>query len=130
MTLTQQAKEFYAPGADVTAIVTAPVVRERFVKITATRAKGENIRVAHCGAGEAAIGVARFDAPVIGDLVGVRFVGAGSVIGVTAGAAITAGQEVQSDANGQAIPLAAGKSLGIAVATAAVNETAQIALGR
>jgi hypothetical protein len=41
------------------------------------------------------------------------------ILPVTAGAAITAGQEVQSDASGNAIPLAAGRPNGKALSSAA-----------
>jgi hypothetical protein len=47
---------------------------------------------------------------------------------VVCGATITAGQEVQSDANGAAIPLAAGKANGIAMTGAAAAADAEIKL--
>jgi hypothetical protein len=56
-------------------------------------------------AGEAAIGVAANDA-ASGAVVSVFKIGNGIVLPITAGANITAGQEVQCDANGQAIPYA------------------------
>ena len=48
------------------------------------------------------------------------------IVPVTAGAAITAGQEVQSDATGQAIPLAAGKPAGLAMSGAAAGADCQV----
>lgn len=49
---------------------------------------------------------------------------------VTAGAAIAAGAEVESNAGGQAITLAAGKSNGIALdAAAAVGDVIRIVRG-
>jgi hypothetical protein len=83
-------------------------------------------QVAQCVAGDRGIGVSKWDA-ANGALVGIH-TGPGLIVPVTAGAAITAGQEVQSDANGQAIPLAAGKSLGVAMTGAANGADAEIKL--
>jgi hypothetical protein len=115
---------FKKPGEDFSGHATAAVTGARFLAISGDRtsgpglsstAEGANYRVAHCGAGLRAIGVSMYDAPINGK-VGIL---AGGIVPVLAGAAITAGQEVQSDATGQAIPLAAGKSLGVAMAGAA-----------
>lgn len=54
--------------------------------------------------------------------------GPGMIVPVTAGAAITAGQEVEVGTAGQAIPLAAGKSVGLAVDSAANGADAAIRL--
>jgi Uncharacterized conserved protein (DUF2190) len=57
-------------------------------------------------------GVAAWDVPSAGKAVIIR--GAGTVLPVTSGAAITAGAEVQADASGRVVPFAAGKKVGIA----------------
>lgn len=71
-------------------------------------------------------GVAQWDA-AIGEKVGV-YRGAGVVVPVTAGAAVTAGQKVQVDAAGKVIPLAAGKEVGVAMTTAALNADCFVSL--
>jgi predicted RecA/RadA family phage recombinase len=87
---------------------------------------GGNIQVATTGAGAKALGVAAYDAPNPADKVHVytgRF-----VVPMTAGAAITAGQQVESNATGQPIPLATGVVNGIAVSTAANGATVYVRL--
>lgn len=126
---------------DLSAAVTAPVSAGRFLKISATTqggpaldistvagplTGGNLIQVAQCIAGDKAIGVAKWDAPTAADVVGM-YTG-GQVVPMLAGAAITAGVEVQSDANGQPITLAAGKANGIAVSTAVNAATVYIKL--
>lgn len=123
-------------GSAVTAKVTANVTGKTFVKISGNRTGGgagglstdlANVyQVAPAGAGERAIGVARQDA-ANGSLVGV-YTRPGIIVPVTAGASITAGQEVQSNGTGQAIPLAAGKSLGVAMTGASGGADAEIKL--
>lgn len=61
---------------------------------------------APCQAGAVALGVAEVDA-VAGDLTPVNVLG---IIVVEAGAAISKGQSVQSDANARAVPRTAGTS--------------------
>lgn len=108
------------PGEDFTGHATAAITGKRFLVISGARtsgpglsatADGGNYRVAQAGAGAHAIGVSKYDAALNGK-VGVT---SGGIVPVTAGAAITAGTAVQSDANGQAIPLAAGIKLGVAM---------------
>ncbi|KFK91718.1 MULTISPECIES: DUF2190 family protein [unclassified Serratia] len=69
-----------------------------------------------CAAGLPALGVAEVDAQP-GDAVPINVLG---ILVVEAGAALTAGQSVQSDGNGCAIPLVTGKSpVGMALDAAA-----------
>lgn len=77
---------------------------------------GNNFRVALCGAGAKASGVAAFDAAADGDKI--LCYGPGEIVPMTAGAAITGGDEVESNASGNPIPLASGRPNGQAVATA------------
>jgi uncharacterized protein DUF2190 len=131
----------FEPADDLTAAVTAAVTAGKFVKNsgslqggplldlsgpTTPLVGGNLMQVAQCVAGDKAVGVSKWDAPAVGDVVGL-FTG-NQVIPMTAGAAITAGVEVQSDANGNPITLAAGRPNGLAVSTAANAATVYIKL--
>lgn len=70
---------------------------------------GGNFQGATAAAGVKPIGVWAFDG-VAGQLLPVK--APGKIVPVTAGAAITAGQEVEVGASGRAIPLATGKPAG------------------
>ena len=121
------------PNEDIPGQCTAAVTGKRFLSVSGTRtsgpglsntAEGSNYRVAHTGAGLRSIGVSMWDAPINGKIGIIR----GGIVPVTAGAAITAGQEVQSDATGQAAPLTTGKSLGVAMADAALGADCEVSL--
>ena len=58
-----------------------------------------------------ALGVASFDAPAGGLFTAIRE----GIVPVTAGAAITGGNELQTDNQGRVIPLAAGVAVGLAM---------------
>jgi hypothetical protein len=110
---------------DVSVRATANVTGGRFVAPSATRTGGGTLGlstdtaniygVAHAGAGAKAVGVAKYDI-ASGDEGGIHG-RPGKIVPVTSGAAVTAGQEVQSDANGKAITLAAGRPNGLALTT-------------
>src|SRR3954453_3495972 len=127
---------FKEPGSAVTGKATAAVVGKRFLAISGNRTGGgagglstdlANVyQVAHAAAGARAIGVSRVDA-ANGSLVGIH-TQPGIIVPVTAGATLTAGQEVQSDATGQAIPFAAGIQLGVAMTGASAGADAEIKL--
>lgn len=115
----------FRPGVDITAQASAAVTGKRVVKISgnitsgpglSATAEGSNPRVAHCsGAADVPFGVSKYDA-VINGKVGVIREG---IVPVTAGAPITAGQQVMADANGQVIPYVyAGAAVPIPVGTA------------
>lgn len=134
-------------ASDLSAAVTAAVSAGRFVKIsggmqgggplldvstaTSPLTGGNLMQVAQCVAGDRALGVSKWDAPTVGDVVGIH---AGyQIVPMVAGAAITAGQKVMSDANGQPVPWTsavseANNSNGIAVSTAAGAATVYIKL--
>jgi hypothetical protein len=114
----------YAPGADITAEATATVTARRFVKISGNRTAGGNVAVDAAGAGDRVFGVTADDASA-GGLVRVA---RGGVVKVVAGAAITAGADVQSNASAAAVPASTGTVVGIAVTGAANGGTAEIAL--
>lgn len=121
---------FYEPGKNLTAVATAAVTGKRFVAISGNRstasATAGNLSVAHATAAGRIAGVSQADAAV-GALVGVLR-GNSRVVPVTAGAAITAFQEVEVGAAGVAVPKAAGVAVGYAVTGAANGTDAQISL--
>jgi hypothetical protein len=125
---------FYKPGREITCQASATITGKRFVVISGNRqsgpglsstTEGSNYVVAQAGAGVRAFGVSGHDA-ASGEKV--KVLRAGNVLPVTAGANITAGQEVESDAAGKAIPLNTGKALGYATTAATSGNDAEIAL--
>jgi hypothetical protein len=94
----------------VTAVATAPVTGARFVRVSAARATtgdfNQSLRVAPAGAGNAVFGISAHDA-ASGETVGVHHQPA-IITEVEAGAALTAGTVVASDATGRAVPYVAG----------------------
>jgi Uncharacterized conserved protein (DUF2190) len=121
------------PGEDISGHASAAITGARFLAVSgdrtsgpglATTAEGGNYRVAHAGAGARAVGVSMYDAPINGK-VGILV---GGIVPVLAGAAIAAGAEVQSDATGQAITLAAGKSLGVCMSGVTGGNYAEVLL--
>lgn len=124
----------YEPGEDITGRCTAAVVGRRFVKISGNRGSnavsdsvvGGNVPIAHADAAGRIFGVAAYDG-AIGAGVGVKRA-AKLVTEVDAGAAIAAFEEVEVGATGKAVPLAAGKAVGFAIADAANATVAQICL--
>jgi hypothetical protein len=128
---------YYDPGDDISCIVEAAVTGGRFVKVSdpkkiasqalANDTLGGNVVVSHCAAGEKAFGVSSYDQPAVGGHLGVAR--GHKVFPVEAGAAMTAGDEVQSDATGRAITLAAGKPCGVVLnSPTAAGQTAIVAL--
>jgi hypothetical protein len=82
--------------------------------------------MAHCGAGKKAAGVNKYD--VLSGKRGGCYGIPGSVVVMTSGAAITAGAEVMSDANGKAIPWTFAASManvpcGLAVSGVGATDT-------
>jgi hypothetical protein len=130
---------YYTPAFDLPCQVTAAVTGKRFVAISAARvsgpllaatADGGNYRVAQCGAGGRAVGVSKYDQGTVGGKLGIHRIG---VVPVTAGAAITAGQDIMSDATGQAVPWTsaaseANKRLGTAMNDAANGADCEVSL--
>lgn len=116
----------YEPGVDLTCTTSAAVTGKRFVAITGNRSTSGNITVAHATAAAKAFGVSKYDA-ASGALVGVQR-GNSRVTFVTAGAALTAGQDVEVGANGTAVVKSAGVAVGFAVTAAANGADAEISL--
>lgn len=130
--------EFYTPGAGITGHCSAAVTGKRFVKISGNRQStravsdatgGGNYQVAPAGNGQWALGVAAHDAAINTKVL--VHCDPGEVLPVRAGAAIAAGEEVMSNANGEAIPYAAGAGivpLGRALTGAGLGDDAEIRL--
>ncbi len=123
----------YRPGEDVTGRASAAITGKRFLKISGNRTSGPGLsataegglyQVAPCDAASHPVGVAKYDA-ASGKNVGIISTG---VVPVTCGATITAGQAVQSDATGQAIPLAAGVKAGVAMSAGVTASDVEIKL--
>lgn len=102
----------------------SPAIGCRFVSVVAGGTE-QMPNVAQTGAGADAKGVLDGDG-VAGDKRAVWSESEG--ITVTAGAALTAGQAVESDAEGRAVPHTTGAKLGVANTDAALNEPANIKL--
>jgi hypothetical protein len=130
---TNVATQYFETG-DVSFRATANVTGKRFVAPSGDVTGGpglstdnENMyRMAHCGAGLKPAGVAKYD--VASGAKGGVHGQPGKIVPVTTGAAITAGQQVQSDASGQAIVLAAGVPAGLAMSGAALGADCQVKL--
>lgn len=136
----------FEPADDVSAAVTAAISAGKFVKIggniqggplldlstpTSPFTKSNALVVSLCGAGQKSIGVTKWDTAAADDLVGL-FTG-GQIVPMTAGASITADNEVMSDASGNPIPWVsaaseANKVLGKAVSGASNGATVYIKL--
>lgn len=137
---------FKEPAVSFTARCSAAVTGKRFVKVSGNRTGGggqgaagsttvgvglssdaENVyKVAQCVAKDTSVGVSGYDG-ANGAEIKVFGRGKGLILPITAGAAIAAGAEVESDAEGRAITLAAGKALGYCMtAVAALGEDAEI----
>ena len=95
------------PNMRFSAEAGAAVARRRFVKINA------NEQGVQAGAGETVVGASMVDAGV-GEVLEI----ANGIVMVEAGAAITAGSAVESDANGKAITKTTGNVAGIAMTNA------------
>lgn len=136
MSPVNEAIAYFDPGDDLNGQATAAVVGRRFVVPSAAKQAGSaglatdtfggSIPVALAGAGVKPIAVATYDAAIGAKVPLAR---GHKVFPVEAGAAIAAGVEVQSDATGRAITLAAGRPCGICLNTiTAAGQVAIVAL--
>lgn len=128
---------FKSPGSAVTGKCTAAVTGKRFVKISGNRTGGgggglstdlANVyQISNATAsGEIVFGVARQDG-ANGSLIGVHCQ-PGIIIPITCGADCASGIEVQTDAVGKCIPLAAGKAVGYVMNGALSGADAEVRL--
>ena len=124
---------YWDNGDTITCYAQTAVIGKRFVSVTGARQSGTvgtsavgpqpTVNLTGAGLGSC-IGVAAYDAAA-GQSVTV-FHEPSIILPVTAGASITAGQLVQSDATGRAIPFSAGKILGLALDTVTVGQDCAI----
>jgi predicted RecA/RadA family phage recombinase len=116
---------FFEPGQDPTCVANGPVTGCRFVRIKpGVNAVNDLAQVETCPAAAKAFGVAARD-KLDGQAVMVFRHG---VVPVLCAGAIAHGVRVESDAQGRAVPLAAGVELGVCMADAADATFAKIAL--
>lgn len=120
---TNPSRQTYTPGQDITCKATVQVIGARFVSLSTNGTK-PNPNIKPSVAAAKPFGVAAHDCAVDSFVV----VRKGGVNQVLAGAALTAGQEVEADATGKAIVLAAGKAAGRVVYDAANGTLAEIDL--
>lgn len=105
------------------------VIGKRFVSLAGDRQADGTYTIAPSANAGKALGVACWDAGV-GAKVTVVSVDAGDIVPVRAGAALTAGASVMSDATGQAIVATGAAALGICMTGCASGADAQIKLSR
>jgi hypothetical protein len=112
-------KAYEMPFKAITLVPSVSFVDKRYLFATIDNT-GEAVI---CGAGAKAVGVMQ-DPNDVGQPSNVMVSGVSFVV---IGAPLAAGQEVQSDADGKAIPLAAGRPNGICVVgSGAINDIASI----
>lgn len=124
---------YFTPAETFTGRTSEAVTGGRFLAITGPLLGdaagaiegGGHPQVGHTAAVRAC-GVAARDA-VSGATV--MIYGPGNIVPVEAGAAVTAGQQVEADADGNAIPLAAGVRSGLALSSAADGEMVMCQVG-
>ena len=115
--------EVYSDNRTTPATAVGPITGSTFVKLVAG-GTFQSPKVSTCGAGEQAFGIASWDA-VDGEVFTVHQIGTHTV---KAGAALVAPLQVQSDAAGKAIALAAGVRLGQIEHDAALNADVAVRL--
>jgi hypothetical protein len=127
----------YEPGADLTGFVNqaggilgcrflALVGDKRGVETVSDDTTGGNVVVGYPAAGGRTFGVSGYDAADQSEVKVVR--GTGKVVPILAAAALAYDQEVQADAQGRAIPLAAGSARGRTIRSAANGAFALVEL--
>lgn len=116
----------YEPGRDISGRTTSAVIGKRFVMVSGNRSGG-NIAVAPATAAGRIFGVAKYDQPNVGEIVGVVR-GNSRVTFVTAAANIAAFAEVEVGTAGQAITKTSGVAVGYAVTAALSGGDAEISL--
>lgn len=125
----------FKPGGNVPAFAKTAVLAGRFVKIVDDKTDQGDYQIGHAGNGDRTFGVSEQDSgptsqPATSVERRVNVVRTGAIARVLVGASpVGAGDAVQSDANGKAIPLASGECAGFAVADAATGDYAEIDLG-
>jgi hypothetical protein len=126
MTTPNSSLPIYKPADEVTGHVTSAVLGKHFVKISGNRSADGNISIAPPSAAGRTFGVAAFDGG-IGDKVTVHH-SPGMIVPVVAAGNITAFAEVEVDATGAVVTLAAGVARGYVVTGATNGGDAQVCL--
>lgn len=117
----------YKPGQNVPVFAGSQITAGRFVKITGAKTANGDYPAAHCGSGQWSFGVAEQDSapttyPATATDRRVNCIRPGAIARVTAGAAVSAGDDVQSNAAGKAITRATtGLALGKALTAAGAD---------
>lgn len=117
----------YEPGKRITIVADGAISGRRAVKVNASKGQGfpgANLHVIQAVAANRPDGIALWDLALneVGGMI------RDGVVPVDAGATVTAGQEVEIDATGRVITLAAGKSIGKAWTDATVGNPCYVAL--
>jgi hypothetical protein len=129
-----EAIPYYEPGGRITGHTEVDITGKRFVApdgrlngpgLTGD-GQGVTYKIKKPAAGGFALGVASHDA-LAGSKVTV-LCDPGMVVPVLAGGALTAGQEVQADVDGKAVPLASGVALGRVMADCPSGFAAEVKL--
>ena len=117
-----ESKPLFRPAAAITARATTAVTGSRLVAPSGTY--DSNFPVTHCGDGASPLGVASADIPSgqLGTLL------REGIVPVIAGATVTAGQSLQSDAQGRVVPRTTGRTVGLAVANGTTGLPTYVAL--
>ena len=114
---------FFKPGQDITGRLTATLSGKTFVAAV-PGGRGSQPYIGLPAAGAAVFGVLGYDG-VDGQFIHVNVAG---VVPVTAGADVTAGTQVQTNALGQAVPHTTGVAVGYALANAASGNAVPVKL--
>lgn len=126
-TVQNECVPLYESGDRVTIIADGAISGRRGVKVNASKTltfPGANLHVIQAVAGDRPDGIAAWDLAT-GETGGMIREG---VVPVDAGASVTAGQQVQLDATGRVITLAAGFAIGKAWTDATVGNPCYVAL--
>jgi hypothetical protein len=107
--------ETFKPGVIDNLVSAGAVAFKRFVK-------GDG---SQCGAGAKAYGISMDEVSSAGEPISIMVTG---IALVEAGATVTAGQEIESDANGKGIPLDTGKSNGVAGNSCSAGQDIRVAI--
>lgn len=117
---------FKEPGGHVTGHASADVRGKRFVAISGNIQADGTLTVAEATGGARAVGVAAYDAKQGGKVGIIR--APRTVLPVTAGANLTYGAAVESDAQGRAVASASGVVLGYVETAATSGQDARVCL--
>lgn len=103
----------YKPGQELPVIAKTAIRGGRFARISDTKDADGNYQCGECGLGQHADGVAQYDSDVTNGN-RIALVRPPAVARVVPGAALSAGDIVQSDSQGRAIPYVGGTAAGAA----------------